>query len=44
VLADGLQLKESLALAVLENEVLFSVQDGPFQVFENFLSHENAFG
>jgi hypothetical protein len=30
VLADGLPLKDSLAVAVLENEVLFSVQDGPF--------------
>jgi len=27
---DGLELKDSLAVAVLENEVLFSVQDGPF--------------
>ncbi len=30
VLADGLNIKDSLAVAVLETEVLFSVQDGPF--------------
>jgi hypothetical protein len=30
VFADGLELKDSLAVAVLDDEVLFSVQDGPF--------------
>ncbi|HEY4990155.1 MAG TPA: hypothetical protein VII09_10130, partial [Opitutaceae bacterium] len=30
VLSDGLQLTGSLAVAVLQEEVLFSIQDGPF--------------
>ena len=30
VFSDGLELTYSLAVAVLENEVLFSIQDGPF--------------
>jgi hypothetical protein len=30
VLADGLEVKDSLAVAFLEKEALFSVQDGPF--------------
>ena len=31
VIADGLELTDSLAVAVLPDEVLFSIQDGPFQ-------------
>jgi hypothetical protein len=30
VLSDGLEITNSLAVAVLKNEVLFSIQDGPF--------------
>jgi hypothetical protein len=30
VIADGLELTDSLAVAVLPDEVLFSIQDGPF--------------
>jgi len=30
VLSDGLELTDSLAVAVLHEEVLFSIQDGPF--------------
>jgi len=30
VIADGLEVTDSLAVAVLPDEVLFSIQDGPF--------------